>query len=437
MKLVAGKGRRLASIGIALLAFAALTALSFLLLKVIGERDMLESRNDAERIMNLLLAGLRDHDDFGSAIENTEQLRNKVVGVAAYGMGGERIYSWGATPEIWRTSLPMDMPSGPLRVYLDKPENNSIALLFRPFRTPPPHIPGRRNNEGMGPGREMRPPSGFLFTTLRRTEIMYLEIREPEFWRNRRIESVLFPLLEAAMAALIIFIRTILFRNSDYRRRFEEQKNLVVLGTAASTLAHEIKNPLLSIRLQARILEKTCPPGAQREIGIINDEVERLSTLSHRVGDYLRDPAGNPKVIDPSEIALEVGMRLCGRNILLAFSNPPPLVDMDPERLRSVLENLVRNALEAGGPEEGIYMEVCAEAGGARIDVLDRGSGLAPEFSSSAFVPFSTTKSRGTGIGLAICKRFVEAARGTIGLENRNGGGCRARVTLPGSAASA
>ena len=437
MKLTAGKGRRLASIGIALLVFAVLTALAFLLLKVVGERDMLESRNDAERIMNLLLAGLRDHEDFGSAIENTEQLRNKVVGVAAYGMGGERIYAWGATPETWRTSLPMDMTSGPLRVYLNKPENNSIALLFRPFRAPPPHFPGRRNNQGMGPGREMRATSGFLFTTLMRTEIMYLEIREPEFWRNRRIESVLFPLMEAGLAALIIFIRTIIVRNADYRRRFEEQKNLVVLGTAASTLAHEIKNPLLSIRLQTRILEKTCPPGAQREIGIINDEVERLSALSHRVGDYLRDPAGNPTAIDPSEVAIEVGMRLCGRNILQASGTPPPMVDMDPERLRSVLENLVRNALESGGPEEGISMEACAEVGGARIDVLDRGSGLAPEFSGSAFVPFSTTKSRGTGIGLAICERFVTAAGGSIKLENRQGGGCRARVVLPGSKASA
>ena len=210
-----------------------------------------------------------------------------------------------------------------------------------------------------------------------------------------------------------------------------------MLVTAASTLADAIKVPLLSIRLQLRLLEKTCPPGVKREIGIINDEVERLSALSHRVGAYLRDPAGNPQALDLSEVAIEVGMRLCGRNILTASVTPPPMVDMDPERLRSVLENLLRNALESGGHEEGVSMEACAEAGGARIDVLDRGSGLAPEFSGGAFVPFSTTKSRGTGIGLAICERFVTAAGGSIKLENRQGGGCRARVTLPKSEASA
>jgi two-component system sensor histidine kinase HydH len=109
---------------------------------------------------------------------------------------------------------------------------------------------------------------------------------------------------------------------------------------------------------------------------------------------------------------------------------------MDPERLRSVLENLVRNALEAGGPEEGVSIETGTEAGAARIDVLDRGSGFPSELAGKVFDPFFTTKSRGTGIGLSVCKRFVAAAGGSIALENRQGGGCRARVILPGSEAS-
>jgi two-component system sensor histidine kinase HydH len=236
---------------------------------------------------------------------------------------------------------------------------------------------------------------------------------------------------------LILFVRMLLLRNAEYRRRIEEQRNLVVLGTAASTLAHEIKNPLLSIKLQTRILEKTYPQDARRELGIIDDEVERLSALSHRVGDYLRDPAGNPRPIDPADIALEVCMRLCGRNILRVLEPPPPALHMDPERLRSILENLLRNAIESGGPEEALSIEVGAEGGAARIEVLDRGAGLAPEARNSLFDPFFTTKSRGTGIGLAICKRFVEAAGGSIVLEPRAGGGCRARLVFPASEASA
>ena len=104
---------------------------------------------------------------------------------------------------------------------------------------------------------------------------------------------------------------------------------------------------------------------------------------------------------------------------------------MDPERLRSVLENLVRNALEAGGPEEGVSIEASVVDAKACIDVLDRGTGLESEAVGKIFDPFFTTKSRGTGIGLSVCKRFVEAAGGSISLGRRPEGGCRARVLIP------
>ena len=433
---------KLASLGLALLAFLALTAIAIVIFRGISERDRLESRNDAERTMNLLLASLRDHEDFGSAIESVEALKDKVVGVGAYSDTGTRLYSWGTTPETFSWTRPKgSVPGEMMRAYIDNAGNDSVILPLRPFRvapaaapppqTPPPGPGGMLGRGPAGRARDRRQSSSFLFTTMRNAEVVYLEIREPEYWAGRRFATMLFPLVEIALAALVAFVRGLVLRNAEYRRRIEEQKSLVVLGTAASTLAHEIKNPLLSIRLQTRILEKTYPEGAQREIGIINDEVERLSALSHRVGDYLRDPAGNPSPIDPADMALEVGMRLCGRNVLKVSAPPPPRVLMDPERLRSVLENLVRNALESGGPEEGVSIEASLVEGLASVDVLDRGAGLAPEAEGKAFDPFFTTKSRGTGIGLSVCKRFVEAAGGSISLSPRSEGGCRARVLLP------
>ena len=431
-----------ASIGLAALAFAVLTLLDIVIFKGIAERDRLESRNDGERTMNVLLAGLRDHDDFGSAIESVESLRKKIVGVGAYQSDGARLYSWGQTPTTFSQPIPSDNLAGEaVRLYIDNPKNDSIVLILHPFRVGPPPPPenspeeiARRASKKASAGGaavpERRNPSGFLFTTLKKAEFVYLEIREPAYWRGRRIETILFPLIEAALLALVLFVRGLVIRNGEYRRRIEEQKNLVVLGTAASTLAHEIKNPLLSIRLQTRILEKTCPELAGREIGIINDEVERLSALSHRVGDYLRDPAGRPASIDPADIALEVGMRLCGRNILRAGPSLPQ-VRIDPERLRSVLENLLRNALESGGPEEGVAIEIGLDERKVAIDVLDRGLGIDAEARARIFDPFFTTKSRGTGIGLSVCQRFVLAAGGSLSLEDRPGGGCRARVLLP------
>jgi len=453
--------KSLASLGIAVLAFAALTGLAIVIYAGNAERFRLESRNDAEQTMNQLLAGLRDHQDFGAAIESVPALGQKVVGIGAYTSDGTRLYAWGEVPS---TYLPVpaeeESAGAPVRVYLENPANDSLVLVLAPFRVGPPPPRYDRDSTWDGdrttePGdtasterpvaadgqREPALSASFFFTTLRKADSVYLEIRQPSYWRSRRVATALFPLVELALAALVLFVRGLVERNAGYRRRIEEQRNLVVLGTAASTLAHEIKNPLLSIRLQARILERTCPESARRELGIINDEVERLSALSHRVGDYLRDPAGNPCPVSPREVAAEVGRRLCGRDILLDSVEPGTRVFIDPERLRSVLENLVRNALESDGSVYGTDAGGCVDMQvgiavahtekGVSIDVLDRGQGLSPEVAGRLFDPFFTSKSRGTGIGLSVCKRFVEAAGGTISLQPRDGGGCIARVELP------
>ncbi len=461
---------RLASMGIAALAFAALSGVAVVMNSVIAHRDRLESRNDVERTLNVLLAGLRDHHDFGAAIESVPSLSDRIVGIGAYADDGSRLYVWGEAPSAYPAAgddspvadgrqadilksgdSPGGSPIESARLYFDDPAHDSVVLVLSPFRVGPP--PPALRDAPPDPA----PSSGFFFSTLRKAESVYLEVRQPEYWNNRRVASVAFPLVELALAALVLFVRELIVRNGDYRRRIEAQRNLVVLGTAASTLAHEIKNPLLSIRLQTRILEKTCPGSARRELGIIDDEVERLSALSHRVGDYLRDPAGNPAPVDVREAASEVGRRLCGRDVLLPGDGsvegsgevPAATALIDPERLRSVLENLVRNALESADPDcvrpgasaagragiedaaPSVGIAVRAEGGAVLVDVLDRGAGIDPAAAGRAFDPFYTTKSRGTGIGLAVCKRFVEAAGGSIRLEPRPGGGCAARVALP------
>jgi two-component system sensor histidine kinase HydH len=236
-------------------------------------------------------------------------------------------------------------------------------------------------------------------------------------------------------------MRLLYVRNAEYRKRIEAQRNLVVLGTAAATLAHEIKNPLLSIRLQTGILSKTC--GGSGEVAIINEEVERLSSLVYRVNDYLRDARGSQCAVDIAALVRETGERLLGRDIIgRQRLSPAPsddsgrvMVYADPERLRSVFENLIRNAVESGGkPEEvSVSIECPPRKRGAacvRVIVRDRGKGVSEADLPRVFDPFFTRKSTGTGIGLSISKRFIEAAGGTITLANRQGGGAEATVQL-------
>ncbi len=266
---------------------------------------------------------------------------------------------------------------------------------------------------------------------------MYFEIKQPRYWQQKRLETLLFPISEMLLLLLVGSVWLLVMRNAEYRQEAESQKNLVMLGTAASTLAHEVKNPLLAIRLQTGILERSLAGKGARELAIIDDEVERLSQLSMRVNDVIRDPKGNPTDLNPFDIVSDTAMRLCGRQIVSltdAHTTSPGTVGIDPERLRSIMENLLRNALESGGPQEEVAVEVTSNNGHVLIDVLDRGPGIQPRDREKAFDPFFTTKSRGTGIGLAICRRFARAAGGDVTLEDRPGGGMRARLDIPRTA---
>jgi two-component system sensor histidine kinase HydH len=272
----------------------------------------------------------------------------------------------------------------------------------------------------------------WFFNTLAQGKYFYIDISHPVYWRTQTFTAVLRPLCVLALLALVIYIRRLFIRNIEYRERIEAQKNLVVLGTAAGTLAHEIKNPLLSIRLQTGILAKICPEKGREEIGIINEEVDRLSSLTYRVNDYLREGRGNPAALDLSGLLAETGSRLCGRNIVEEGAPKAAMVFADPDRLRSVFENLIRNALESGGPPEQLGVSI--DAAGAKtvtVSVHDRGTGIAEADLERIFDPFFTRKSTGTGIGLSISKRFTEAAGGTIAIKNREGGGVEVTVTLP------
>jgi two-component system sensor histidine kinase HydH len=289
----------------------------------------------------------------------------------------------------------------------------------------PPPPPGRLR------GRQTDPPP--FFGTLFRGKYIYIDIVHLAYWRTRTVSAIIIPAAEIILLLLVFAVRRLYLRNREYRGRIEAQKNLVVLGAAAGTLAHEIKNPLLSIRLQTGILEKSLEGRGKEEIALINQEVERLSSLIYRVNDYLREEKGNPVPLNVYDLLAETSQRLCGRCIISGDSARDILVMADRDRFRSVFENLIRNALESGGDEKETGASISRSGvrrSGVLIRVYDRGRGIAPQNLPRVFDPFFTSKSTGTGIGLSVGRRFVEAAGGTITLENRDGGGAEALISI-------
>jgi two-component system sensor histidine kinase HydH len=466
------------------------------------DRARLIRDNDNERILSTLFAGLRNNSDFGAAVESSALLEDRIAGIAVYGGDLRPLYRWGLAPPVFdETMLENGGRSGFGRFTIPDRKGRSVKFVIHfghmmpPARMGPPegrHAgkggPAVRPHGGRGPrgGHGGERPAGEapppFFGPVAGGRYLYIDISHPAWWRTLTLTAVLFPLIEACLLGLVLYVRRLYLRNREYRRRIEAQRNLVVLGTAAGTLAHEIKNPLHSIRIQTGILARTLPEEGSGELCIINQEVDRLSALVYRVNDYLREPAGNRAPLDVSALFEECSLRLCGRNLLRSEPARGAVILADAERLRSVFENVIRNALEAGGDENEIGASIMRDTGrdtvrgagrnaggdagrdtargtergtgrnaggdagrdtagrgpegatGYRvvIRVFDRGGGIDPGDLGRIFDPFFTRKSTGTGIGLSVSRRFVEAAGGSLTIENREGGGVLVTMEFPG-----
>jgi two-component system sensor histidine kinase HydH len=421
----------------ALLSWILLSALAIFSVSGLRDRARLIRDNENEQILNMLFTSLRGFEDFGSAIESNEDLRERISGFALYGGDLRPLYRWGKAPPVFDESV---LGSGPLknrygRYTIPDRSSRSVKFVLQTERMGPQPPPQRDGHHLQNENRLMPPRQNWFFNTLVQSKYFYIDISHPVYWRIQNFTAVIRPVCILLLLALVLYIRNLYMRNIEYRERIEAQKNLVVLGTAAGTLAHEIKNPLLSIRLQTGILEKLCPEKGRDEIAIINEEVDRLSGLIYRVNDYLREGKGNPAAFDLPGLLAETGNRLCGRNIIEEGGPERIMIFADSDRMRSVFENLIRNALESGGPPEEIGISVKRGSGGGKgkvtVSVRDRGTGIAAADPGRIFDPFFTKKSTGTGIGLSISRRFIEAAGGTISITNREGGGAEVLVTLP------
>ncbi|MDR3124191.1 MAG: sensor histidine kinase [Treponema sp.] len=451
---------RTSSLFAAILCWALLSALVVFIVLSLRDRARLIRDNDNERLFNLLFSSLRDYEDFGSAIESSQLLRERIIGLAIYGEDLVPLYQWGKVPPQFDETILQNRPAKNGRYTIPDRRGSSIQFIISterrmppppPASPPPPQMPPqmrgqqnsrertdiwwRRETNKSGENGQERAARGF-FAAFALSRYTYIDVSHPSYWRNQTLTAIAFPLCSLALLALALFVRELYLRNREYRERIEGQKNLVVLGTAASTLAHEIKNPLLSIRLQTSILEKIVPGRGTEELGIINEEVDRLSALSYRINDYLRDAAGQPGPLKIASVLSEISIRLCGRNIVEENSDRDALVFMDSERMRSVFENIIRNALESGSVENGIGASILRHSGSSGesgivvVSIYDRGRGIAEGDLKRVFDPFFTSKSAGTGVGLSISKRFVEAAGGTIDIAGREGGGTVVSVTL-------
>ncbi len=267
-------------------------------------------------------------------------------------------------------------------------------------------------------------------------EYLYISF-DGSLYRQKIIMGKVFTtLMVISMISIYLFLWHIYKRNRQYRKTLAQQESLVRMGEAARTLAHEIKNPLSAISLQAAVLKKTLPKDHHEGLRVIENEVKRLNNLTNRVGEFLRNPVGDPVVIDLLPFIEQITQAFSIPISLKSAGCCPATILFDRERARSVFENLIKNAVESGvNTPTDVSIEIHTLKQEVRIIIQDRGAGLPDDDIEQLFDPFFTTKIQGSGIGLAITRRFVMAAHGSIDLQQREGGGTIAMVTLPRSTA--
>lgn len=215
-------------------------------------------------------------------------------------------------------------------------------------------------------------------------------------------------------------------------------ERLSALGEMATTVAHETKNPLNSIRLATSYLKKNFQGEILSEfLSIIEEEVMRLNEITSDFLGFSKPAPLKMKTTDINAIVKStvelVRQEATDRNIeviILTDEHVPP-VTCDFSRMKQAVLNLLLNAIDASTAGESII--ITTEAAGARmsLSVQDTGRGIPPEEIENIFKPFYTTKTRGSGLGLAIVDRIVKEHKGEIAVESVVGKGTKITILLP------
>jgi signal transduction histidine kinase len=232
----------------------------------------------------------------------------------------------------------------------------------------------------------------------------------------------------------------------EQMQMMQRTEHLVVVGELAAGLVHEIKNPLAGIKAAVQILSGEAELSEEDRCVLekVGREVVGLEALLKAFLEFAKPARPQLAVVDVNGLIESVvafymrshAMKVDRPVLITKALGPVPPARLDPMQLQQILLNLLLNAVEAmpnGGAVE-VRTAFDDRSGVVRIDIADGGGGISPEHAGQIFQPFFTTKSGGTGLGLAVSKRLAEQHGGSITFSQNPGGGTIFRIQLPPAA---
>jgi two-component system sensor histidine kinase HydH len=243
---------------------------------------------------------------------------------------------------------------------------------------------------------------------------------------------------DSVYAGEVIILRD-LRQVKDLENTVKRQEKLAAIGNLAAGVAHEIRNPLSSIKGFATHFKERFSEGSpdKQAASILIQEVDRLNRVVTELLEFSRPSDIEAKTVDLRELIDRslafVQEDAAQKNIEVdvSWNTPSDRIEVDPDRLSQALLNLYLNAVQAMESGGSLQVAVSGDDGQVRIDVTDSGPGIAPEMINTVFDPYYTSKGSGTGLGLAIVHKIVEAHRGQIRVFSRPGRGTTFTLLLP------
>jgi two-component system sensor histidine kinase HydH len=298
-------------------------------------------------------------------------------------------------------------------------------------RMPEDH-PGSGSGTGSGPGPAARRVAGVDEPV----SAVVVEF-EPLVANRLRDEIKILFAVTAATGLVVLGFAIWMVRGARQREKLQTElergRRLAALGEMSSVIAHEVRNPLASLKGHAQLLVEALPESgpARTKADRVVSEAHRLERLTTDLLEFVKSGELRRTSTDARALVDDAVAEVGGGRVDVAARGELGGWPIDAARLRQAIVNVIQNAVQASPADRRVDVELEGKTDALVIAVRDRGPGFPKGEENAMFEPFNTRRTKGIGLGLAIARRMVELHGGSIAAAARAGGGAEVTITVP------